>query len=88
MTNGKKWNIIDEVTSKQRPIFMVGLRRKVKKKMRKKATESNMERFFEEMSNRPFPFNSLTAITAQALSPYCGLTEEEQREIAKMCSRK
>ncbi len=56
--------------------------------MRKKATESNMERFFEEMSNRPFPFNSLTAITAQALSPYCGLTEEEQREIAKMCSRK
>ncbi len=56
--------------------------------MRKKTTGNNMKKFFEEMSTRPFPFNTLSSITAQALSPYSGLTEEERLEIVKICSKR
>ena len=86
LTNGKKWNIINKVTSKFKTIFIiVESTRKEKRKMKRTRSLSNKERFELEMMERPFPFNQPVAIASQALcfGSCNGLTEAERYEIAR-----
>lgn len=53
--------------------------------MSKKTKKTNAtEKFWNDMAQRPYPFNRPVAITAQALSPYSGLSKKEKMEFVLM----
>ena len=43
----------------------------------------SVKEFLNEMGSRPYPFNRSSAIVAQALSPYSGLSEFERVKVAQ-----
>ena len=41
------------------------------------------DKFWEDMAKRPYPYNRPSAITAQALSPFSGLSEKDKMEFTQ-----
>ncbi len=54
----------------------------MKKKMRNRKRTTS-DKFWEDMAKRPYPYNRPSAITAQALSPFSGLSEKDKMEFTQ-----